>query len=129
MNRIILIRDRISDKEENKYIKTTMPCRFNLIDANENISGGIHEEYHDITELLVEQIVSSTVTGYTIKNIYIMDSMFLYAPHNTYSSKTIRYFVRKGKEKGDVFLFVGSDITSKLIAKLWGFKQVKLLKK
>ncbi len=132
VNRIILIRDCALDKKGKKYIKATIPYNGNIVNASETIVSGVivssvYEEYCDITELLMNQIVASAMLDVSMKNIYIVDSNTLQNPNKTYSSKTIRYFVRKRKENGDIFLFVGNNRTSRLIAKLWGFKQVHLL--
>lgn len=127
VNKIILIRDCVSDKRGKKYIKTTIPYNGNMNNSSVTIISGVQEEHCDITELLMNQIIASAMLDVSMKNIYIMESNTLYNSNKTYSLMTIRYFVRKRKENGDIFLFVGNNRASRLIAKLWGFEQVQLL--
>lgn len=127
VSEIIIIRDSVLDKKRKKYTKVTIPYDGNIMDVGKIISMDVHEEYYDISELIMNQIVSSAMRDVSMKNIYIMVSNALYGSNKTYSSKIIRYFVRKRKENGDVFLFVGSNKISQLIAKIWGFKQVSFL--
>ena len=127
MNRIILIRDGVSDKERKIYVKTTIFYNGNMLNAVGNPYKSLLEEFHDVTELLVNQIIDSAVRESATKNIYIMDSDSLYDGHKTYSFMIVRYFVNKRKESGDIFIFAGNNRISRLIARTWGFKQIELL--
>lgn len=61
MNRIILIRDGVSDKERKIYVKTTIFYNGNMLNAVGNPYKSLLEEFHDVTELLVNQIIDSAV--------------------------------------------------------------------
>lgn len=117
VKRIILIRDNVS---RGSYYTITF-------DTTDNVSLFYDEdESNDVSQLIINQIIASAISNITSTSIYVVNSDKLYLRNNICSIQTVRYFVTKGKEKGDTFLFVGKDKMSKLVAKLWGFKQAKL---
>ena len=126
VRKIILIKDSVSGSNRD-YTKTTMPLNKETIDGNpptmlfDNV-----EKSNDVSELIVNQIIATAVSNIASTNVYVVNSDNLNAKRSTYSIRTIRYFVKKSKEHGNIFLFIGNDKMSKLVARLWGFDQARL---
>lgn len=129
VNRIILIKDSGSFSGGEKFVALATPC-FEEISFifNETIEFGLKEKSNDVAELLINQILCSAVEDVDIKSIFIVKSNNFSVADRTIPLKTIRYFIAKRKQFGDVFFFVGKGRKSKLIAKFLGFRKVKLKK-
>lgn len=121
MKKIILIKD--IDMNSRNYSKVIIPYIRNTIATDGSITS-FHEveESDDVSELIINQILASAISDNNSTSVYIISSNNLISRTNMYSANIIRYFVNKGKERGDKFLYIGNDKSSKLIARLWGFK-------
>ena len=126
VNKIILIKDSGSFSGGEKFVAFATP-RFEDISfiSNETIKFDLKEKSNDIAELLMNQILCSAVKDVDIKSVFIVKSNNFSVANRTISLKTIRYFIAKRKQSGDVFFFVGKGRKSKLIAKFLGFRKVK----
>lgn len=116
--------------DNRKYSKVVIPYKKEIFDAFFDISSyNDREESCDASELIINQIMTSAIIDKASTSVYIISSNNLYLRSNLYSANTIRHFVNKSKEHGDLFLYTGRDRISKLIARLWGFRQVKFSQK
>ncbi|MGN0005935.1 MAG: hypothetical protein ACI37Z_08190 [Candidatus Gastranaerophilaceae bacterium] len=127
MRRIVLIEDNALKKLScSRAIILRIKDEF---DATKSITS-FHDvkEQSDISELIINQILASAISGIASTSICIISANNLISRTNIYSTHTIRFFVNKGKENGDVFLYIGNNKLSRLIARSWGFSQLKPLK-
>ena len=124
MKKIIFIKETAVDSRN--YSKVILPYTKDAIATVSSIASYYEtEESTDVSSLIINQILASAISDRNSTSVYVVYSDNLVSRANMYSFNTVRHFVNKRKEHGDRFLYIGNDKSSKLIAGLWGFRQLK----
>ena len=116
---VLLIKDSYKDKASNDKSSCIEVAKAELPDKSYNCNIGQQliknriTTHTTVSTFIVNQILNSAIQdcgkSTRVKRIYIICSNHIIRKSDTYSKKTIRYFIKKQKEKDDLFILLSKN--------------------